>query len=117
MLFVGNKFVVESWLITFEERRAAGDAGLGLEAVLIEHCWIAVLVNNILGRTDINDADNIGMGMMKESAAKFCIVEDNVGSVVNFSLFGFAYTVHLLMFWSGSFNFNAKICAFGNEFG
>jgi hypothetical protein len=117
LLFVGNKFVVESWFIAFEERRAAGDAGLALEAVLIECCWIAILVNNILGRTDINDADSIGMCMMKEGTTKFCIVEENVGSVVDFLPFGFAYTVHLLMFWSGSFNFNAKIYAFGNEFG
>jgi hypothetical protein len=36
---------------------------------------------------------------------------------VDFTPFGFAYTVHLLMFRGGSFNFNSKSCAFRNEFG
>jgi len=70
------------------------------------------LVNNILGRADIDDVNGIGMGMMKEGAAKSCIVKENVGGVVDFTPFGFAYTVHLLMFRSGSFNFKSKQCAF-----
>ena len=49
----------------------------------------------------------IGMGMMKEGAAKSCIVKENVGGVVDFTPFGFAYTIHLFMFRSGSFNFNS----------
>jgi hypothetical protein len=114
LLFVlGNKFVAESWFIMFEEGGTAKDlevcnAGLALEAVLIGHCWISNLVNNILGRADIDDVNCIGMGMMKEGAIKSCIVKENVGGVVDFTPFGFAYTVHLLMLRGGSFNFNAK---------
>ncbi len=75
------------------------------------------MVNNVLGRADIDEVNCIGMGMMKEGAAKSCIVKENVGGVVDFTPFGFAYTVHLLMFRGGSFNFNSKSCAFRNEFG
>ncbi len=97
MLFVGNKFVAESWFIAFEERRTAKDlevcnAGLALEAVLIGCCWIAILVNNALGLADINDLNSTGMCLMKESAAKLCIVQENVGGVMDFTPFGFAYT-------------------------
>ena len=113
MLFVGNKFVAESWFVTFEKGRTAkdtevGNAGLALEAVLVGCCWIAILVNNVLGRADIDDLNCIGMGMMEEGAAKSGIVEKNVGGVVDFTPFGFSNTVHLLMFRSGSFNFNSK---------
>ncbi len=122
MLFVGITFVVERWFITFEERRAAKDtkvcnAGLALEAGLIGRCWIAILVNNVLGRADINDVDSIGMGMMKEGVAKSRVVEENVGGVMDFMPFGFAYAVHLLMFRSGSFDLYAKGCVFRNKFG
>ncbi len=75
------------------------------------------MVNNILDRADISDMDSIGMGMMREGAAKFCIVEENVGIVMDFTPFGFAYIIHLLMFRSGGLNLDAKRCAFGNEFG
>ena len=113
LLFVGNEFVAESWFITFEEGGAAKDlevcnVGLALEAVLIGRCRISILVSNVLGRADIDNVNCIGMGMMKECAAKSCIVKENVGGVVDFTPFGFAYTVHLLMFRSGSFNFNSK---------
>ena len=113
LLFVGNKFVAESWLIKFEEGGTTKDlevcnAGLALEAVLIGHCWISILVYNILGRADVNDLNCIGMGMMKKGAVKSCIVKENVSGVVDFTPFGFAYTVHLLMFRSSSFNFNSK---------
>ncbi len=79
MLFVGNKFVAESWFITFEEGGTAKDlevcdAWFALVAVLIGRCWISILVNNILCRADIDDVNGIGMGMMKEGAAKSCIV-------------------------------------------
>ncbi len=72
MLFVGNKFVAESWFIMFEEGRTAKDsevcnAGLVLEAVLKGRCWISILVNNVLARADIDDVNCIGMGMMKLS--------------------------------------------------
>ncbi len=95
MLFVGYKFVAEVWFVAFEEGGTAKDtevcnAGLALEAVLIGRCWIAILVNKILGRADIDDVNCIGMGMMKESAAKSCIVQENVGGVVDFTPFGFA---------------------------
>ena len=108
MLFVGNKFVEERWVITFEEGGTPNDlevcdAGLALEALLIGRCWISILVNNVLGRADIDDANCIGMGITKEGAAKSCIVKENVGSVVDFTPF-----VHLLMFRGGSFSFNSK---------
>ncbi len=113
LLFVSNKFVAESWFITFEEGGTAKDsevcdAGLALEAVLIRHCWISILVNNVLGRADIDDVNCIGMEMMKEGAAKSCIVKENIGGVVDFTPFGYAHTVHLLIFRGGSFNFNSK---------
>jgi hypothetical protein len=113
LLFVGNKNVAESWFISFEERETAKDtevcnAGLALKAVLIGRCWIAILVNDVLGWADIDDVNCIGMGMMKEGAAKSCIVKENVGDVVDFTPFGFAYTFHLLVFRSGSFNFTTK---------
>ncbi len=113
LLFVGDKFVAESWFITFEEGGTAKDlevcdAGFALEAVLVGRCWISIFVNNVFGRADIDNVNCIGMGMMKEDAAKSCIVKENVGGVVDFTPFGFAYTDHLLMFRSGSFNFNSK---------
>ena len=113
LLFVGDEFVAESWFITFEEGGTAKDsevcnAGFALEAVLVGCCWISIFVNNVFGWADIDDVNCIGMGMMKEGAAKSCIVKENVGGVVDFTPFGFAYTVHLLMFRSGSFNFNSK---------
>ena len=113
LLFVGNEFVAESWFITFEEGGAAKDSevcnvGFALEAVLIGRCWISIMINNILGRADIDDVNCIGMGVMKECAANSCIVKENVGGVVDVTPFGFAYTVHFLMFRSGSFNFNSK---------
>ena len=113
LLFVGNKFVAESWFITFEEGGTVKDSevcnpGLELEAVLIGRCWIYILVNNVLGWADIDDVNCIGMGMMKECTTKSCIVKENVGGVVDSMPFGFACTDHLLMFRSGSFNFNSK---------
>ncbi len=113
MLFVGNQFVGESWFKTFEEGGTAKDsevcnAGLALEAVLIGRCWFSILVNNILGQADIDDVNCIGIGMMKEGAAKSCIVKENVGGVVDFTPCGFAYTVHLLMFRSSSFNLKSS---------
>ena len=113
MLFVGDKLVAESWFITFEEGGTAKDsevcdAGFALEAVLVGCCWISIFVNDIFGWADIDDVNCIGMGMMKEGATKSCIVKEDVGGVVDFTPFGYAYTVHLLMFRSGSFNFNSK---------
>ena len=113
LLFVGDKFVAESWFITFEEGGTSKDsevcdAGFALEAVLVGRCWISIFVDNIFGQADIDNVNCIGMSMMKEGAAKSCIVKENVGGVVDFTPFGFAYTVHLLMFRSGSFNFNSK---------
>ena len=92
-----------------EERKTAKDAevdaGLALEAVLIGHCGIAILVHYVLGRADINDVDSIGMGIMMKKSAKSCVVEENIGSVVDFTPFDFAYTVHFMMVRSRSFNF------------
>ena len=94
-MFVGDKFVAESWFITLEDGGTAKDlevcdAGFALDAVLIGRCWISILVNNVLGRADIDDVNCLGMGMMKEGAAKSCIVKENVGGVVDFTPFGFA---------------------------
>jgi hypothetical protein len=110
LLFVGYKFAAEIWFVTFEDNRTTkdtevGNAGLALEAVLIGCCWIAILFKTFLGRADIDDVDSMGMGMMKEYAAKSCVIEENVGAVVDFTPFGFAYTVHFLMFRSGRVNF------------
>jgi hypothetical protein len=59
----------------FEEQRTAkdtevGNVGLVLETVLIWRCWIAILVNNVLGSADIDDMNCIGIGMMEGGAAK-----------------------------------------------
>ena len=79
-----------------------------MEAELIGCCWISILVNNILGWADIQDLDCIGMGMMEEGSSKSCIVEEDVGSVVDFSPFGFTNTIHFLVFRGSSFNFDSK---------
>ncbi len=76
-----------------------------------------MLVNNILGRADVDDLDCISMGMMVKGAAKSCIVEENVGGVVDFTPFGFADAIHFLMFGSCGFNFDIKRGTFGNESG
>jgi hypothetical protein len=49
------------------------DDGLALEAVMLGRCWIAILVNNILGQADINVVNSIGMGMMTESTSKLLV--------------------------------------------
>ena len=113
LLLVGDKLVAEGWFVTFEECRTSEDAevgetGLALEAVLVGCGWITILVNNVLGRTDVDDVDCISMGVMEEGAAKLSIVEKNVGGVVDFAPFGFADTVHFLMFRSGGFDFDSK---------
>jgi hypothetical protein len=61
-----------------EERKTAKDAevdaGLALEAVLIGHCGIAILVHYVLGRADINDVDSIGMGIMMKKALSLALL-------------------------------------------
>ena len=113
LLLVGYKFVAEGWFVTFEECWTSEDAEVGegrlaLEAVLIGSCWVAILVNNILGWAGIEDLNSIGMGMMEECTSKSCIVQEYVGSVVDFTPFGFANTIHFLMFRCCSFNFDTK---------
>ena len=52
------------------------------------------------------------MYVMEEGSAKACCVEEGVGSVVDFSPFGFADAVHFLMFGSsGGFKFDSKFSA------
>ena len=84
MLFVGNEIVAESWFITFEEGGTAKDLevcnpGLALEAVLIGRCWISILVNNVLGRADIDNVNCIGMGMMNEGAEQILLCLRHIG--------------------------------------
>jgi hypothetical protein len=80
LLFVGYKFAAEIWFVTFEDNRTTkdtevGNAGLALEAVLIGHCGIAILVHYVLGRApDINDVDSIGMGIMMKKALSLALL-------------------------------------------
>ena len=86
-----------------------GNAGLALEAAVIGSCWVSTtLVSKMFGRDDIEDLNCISMCVMEEGASKSCIVEENLGSVVDFMPFGFADTVHFLMFRGCSINFDSS---------
>ena len=121
-MLVGDELVAEGGFISFEEGWTAkdakvGEAGFSLVTVLVWCGWIAILVNDILGRADIYNVDCICMGMMEESAAKSCVVEKDVGGVMDFTPFGFADAVHFLVFRCGSFDFDTERSAFVDEFG
>ena len=80
LLLVGDNLVVESWFVAFEEcwtskDMEAGNAGLALEAELIEGCWVSILVRSIFGRADIEDLNCMSMCMMEEGISKSCIVQ------------------------------------------
>ena len=75
MLFVGNKFVAESWFILFEVDWASkyaevSKAWFSAIAVLVGGCWVSILVSDILGWARIDNVDGISMCMMEEGAAK-----------------------------------------------
>ena len=59
---------------------------------------VSIFVRNIFGRADIEDLNCMSMRMMEEGTSKSCIVEENVGSVMDFTPFSFEDTVHFLMF-------------------
>ena len=116
LLLVCDQLVAKGWFVAFEVNWAAEYAEV-VEARFstiaeVEGCsWVSIFVNNILGRARVDNVNGVCMGMVKEGSAKAGSVEQDVGGVVNFSLFSFTDAIHFLVFRGCSFNFNSNVYA------
>ena len=122
LLFVCDEFVTECWFVTLEVDGASkdskvGEAGLSAVAVVERRSRIAMFINDIFGRASIDDMGGICMSMVEEGTSKSGIVEECVGSVMNFTPFSFTDAIHFLMFRSSSFQFDSHVRACRDKFG
>ena len=116
LLLVGVRLAAKGRFVAFEVNWAAkytevGETWFAAIAEMKWGCRVSISVNNIFGRASIDNVNGICMDMVKEGSAKAGSVEQDVGSVVNFTPFSFTDAIHFLVFRGCSFNFNSKVCA------